>query len=54
MIVILPVWVNFFAGNNQSSNYIAGDLTVSDFRLLSREAISSSEVIDFHLQLKKV
>jgi hypothetical protein len=49
----LPVWVNFFAGNNQSSNYIAGDLTVSDFRLLSREAISSSEVIDFHLQLKK-
>lgn len=49
----LPVWVNFFAGNNQPGSYIAGDLTVKDIKLLSREAITSGEVIDFHITLKK-
>lgn len=49
----LPVWVNFFAGNNKPGAMFAGDLTVNDFKLLSREPISSTEVIDFHLDLKR-
>lgn len=48
----LPVWVNFFAGGNHGGDFIAGDLTIKDIKLLSKEAISTTEVIDFHLQIK--
>jgi len=47
----LPVWVNFFAGNNEK--VIASDLTVTEVDILNREPISDNEVIDFHIGLKK-
>jgi hypothetical protein len=43
----LPVWVNFFAGTPGQSRIIS-DLTVKDFELTARPAITSDEVIGFH------
>jgi hypothetical protein len=47
----LPVWVNVFAGGNQTPKIVT-DLTVSDFELVGRDAILSNEVIDFHNFIK--
>ena len=47
----LPVWVSFFSGNKGQG--ALGDLTAADLELLSEAPISSAEVVDFHLYLKK-
>jgi hypothetical protein len=43
----LPVWVNFFAGTPGQPKVIS-DLTVADFELSNKPAITSDEVISFH------
>lgn len=48
----LPVWVNFFAGGEREP-VIASDLTITDSHFLSREPISSDEVLEFHMSIKK-
>ncbi len=47
----LPVWVSFFSGNKNPA--ASGELTAADFELLSKAPVSSAEVVDFHLYLKK-
>lgn len=46
----LPVWVNFFAGQNQGP--ILNDLTVMDFDLSRKAPISNDEVINFHRYIR--
>lgn len=48
----LPVWVNFFAGSPSNMRAFT-DLSVGDFDLTVRPAITVNEVIDFHHFLKK-
>ena len=49
---LLPVWVNIFSGKNGRSGF-TGDLTINDITLLNREPVTTAEIIDFHLLIKK-
>jgi hypothetical protein len=48
----LPVWVNFFAGSKDGGRIIANDLTIMDFDLMTKDPISSNDVVNFHLSIK--
>ncbi len=47
----LPVWVNFYAGNNTGQMPMT-DLTINDFELSSKEPITKNQVIEFHKFIK--